>query len=1039
MDDRELLQQQMLELIYGLLSDEESAELVDRISSDGQLAREYAELKEQTELLGEVAKASKQPPNYDQWKREAEDDRPSPRTPAATWASRTLQVVAALAACLLIAALGYPMLSIDQQDQTLALAKQKENLASNFLSVSVTGPSLMAAEVRNDFFVSIENADAQPVDAEVEYTFKNPEGATVYYGLTKAINGQVTCQIPADEVSYAAKLEVVARHEQAKSQLDVDVKAAPPKPIAVLQTDREIAAPGETVNFRAVVLDPQTNRDQPANVDFVYSLPNQSGLNRIASAETSTLQGVAQGQLQVPASKDFDNVELGVQSPQLQNFFQQRALPVIDAQSSDSEDLVRISASNYGRGFANDAVDAYSDIAPSQIAAMPEGGKLVAGVSNRVRYLATRDQDTKRRAQLQVRGAEARQVAETDKPDQDYGYFEFVPQPMQDYTVEVVEENQAPREEQIAQAQTLPAALQVNNGVALSNQPLEVEVRVAQPNSTLALVANDGYNTIGHNLWEVGVNAPITQPVQLDLPAEASGAQRVQLFSVPSPDEENAGAQPQLIAERIIYRIPVQRYDIDVDGLPDQADPGQSLNLHVSVKDEYASPAQATLGVQMERMSDLLPQSQQPIGLEGEWFFNRRVQVPAGAAPLPENIRDLEKDSGWLDQVLALSTWKEDPPATDPETPEMIAQASKEAEALSSVSPDKLPVMRRSNKKVIQSQYQQALAAIHADWESQLEGIRQTSSWMLTVAGGILVVCLIGLAVVQGLPKIRVWGPGILVALGAVLWGIFSFNLSLPEMTAPTAGRPEMVALNEPKNMDSSRAVNAPKELAEKPATSWMAENVATPMAEESAADTSLPGGMAESSGQLLPAVEMQRGSQPSPQKVHVELRSGPARFAQPMPGAGGMGGSISAPGIGTMSNPAGGMGRGDFGGGARSIQTEPDAMPLPAAPASASANEPQPEASNAKSAERLMARSNDGLNKAEQLLPEPILWQPRLTTNLAGQVNIPVQLPQQPGRYRLLIDAHGSGRLGTVVRYVEVRPSNLIAPVPAPTKKAAN
>ena len=174
MDDREQLQQQMLELIYGLLSDEESAELVARISSDGELARDYAELKERTELLAEVTKVSTQPPNYSEWKRKAgEPDQPMPKSVAGTnWATRTLQVISALAACLLVAALAYPKLTFTEQQQTVAFQQQTKGLADDYLSLSITGPSLMATEVRNEFFVSVENADNEPVDAKVEYWFK---------------------------------------------------------------------------------------------------------------------------------------------------------------------------------------------------------------------------------------------------------------------------------------------------------------------------------------------------------------------------------------------------------------------------------------------------------------------------------------------------------------------------------------------------------------------------------------------------------------------------------------------------------------------------------------------------------------------------------------------------------------------------------------------------------------------------------------------------------------------------------------------------
>lgn len=112
---------------------------------------------------------------------------------------------------------------------------------------------------------------------------------------------------------------------------------------------------------------------------------------------------------------------------------------------------------------------------------------------------------------------------------------------------------------------------------------------------------------------------------------------------------------------------------------------------------------------------------------------------------------------------------------------------------------------------------------------------------------------------------------------------------------------------------------------------------------------------------------------------------------------------------------------------------------PQPEVPAAESENAPFGNPMPADPAGGFAGRTTDELDEAEKFLPEPILWKPRLTTNPNGQLNIPVQLPQQPGRYRLLIDAHGSGRLGTVVRYVEVLPPKLAAPVPAPTKKASN
>ena len=538
MNDREQIQQQMLELIYGLLSDDQSAELVERISSDGELARAYAELKEKTELLAEVTKAEAPQPDYAAWKKEADRKHPaSPRTSRSTWTVRTWQVVSALAACLLIGALAYPPLAIDPQQQTTALTETSQRLADDYLSLSVTGPSLMATEVRNEFFVSVENAANQPVDAQVEYWFKSPANETVYYGLTESKDGQVVCQIPADEVSSAARLEVIAQRGEAQSTLGLDLQAAPPKPVAVLQTDRDIAEPGQTVNFRAVVLDPQNQQTRSANVDFLWSMQEARGLNRVATAERSTLKGVAVGQLQVPAEESADQLELAVESPELQNRFQQRNLPLAGKLATSSMSVA-------GTGLRDPTAPL---TVPSQLSAKPEGGSLVAGVQNRLLYLSQNNATapaTPLRTQLRSANVEDSTIS-NGIPTQnelvqevDFGTFDLVPEASQQYTVEVVNEGQPPLEQQSFEAKQLPATFQINNGVAPSNEPLDIDVRVAMPNTTMALVAGDDNSTIGYNLWDVGVNAPITQPVQLNLPPEATGS------PTGSPVQRSLGRRP---------------------------------------------------------------------------------------------------------------------------------------------------------------------------------------------------------------------------------------------------------------------------------------------------------------------------------------------------------------------------------------------------------------------------------------------------------------------------------------------------------------
>src|SRR4051794_30893559 len=56
MTDSQQLRESMWDLVYGLLSDEESKALVARIKSDPQAARLYAEVRLQADLVGQAAK-----------------------------------------------------------------------------------------------------------------------------------------------------------------------------------------------------------------------------------------------------------------------------------------------------------------------------------------------------------------------------------------------------------------------------------------------------------------------------------------------------------------------------------------------------------------------------------------------------------------------------------------------------------------------------------------------------------------------------------------------------------------------------------------------------------------------------------------------------------------------------------------------------------------------------------------------------------------------------------------------------------------------
>jgi len=347
MEPRDDIHQQMLELIYGLLPDDQSAALAQRISSDGQLARQYAELKERTELLAEAAKrpvvptevSTQFPPLTDRmeaWKRAAEGraaegdssvaadqgadqrgkaststDRPGRKS--AAW-NGALYVLAGLAACLLVGAFGYPWLHEKGSATLLALADERAALPGKFLAVSISGPAQLVPNQRNQFQAQLQTVAHEPLSGEVEFTFKNPAGNIVYAGRTTARDGLADWIIPPDELYDELTLEVVAAASGQESRFSLPLRTAQPVVRATLETDRPRASPGQRLHFRGITL--TEPNQQPVETEVQFALIDPQG-NRRSLTDTQRFArgGVAQGSVPLDADASPGTYQLVMSSP----------------------------------------------------------------------------------------------------------------------------------------------------------------------------------------------------------------------------------------------------------------------------------------------------------------------------------------------------------------------------------------------------------------------------------------------------------------------------------------------------------------------------------------------------------------------------------------------------------------------------------------------------------------------------------------------------------------------------------------------------
>lgn len=292
------MRDQLLELIFGLLADEQAAELRARIAADAELARAYEEVRETAAVLGEAARlqsprialarpatgtpADIAPPSAS---RSAETG-PPPWSRGAHWF-----VAAASGVLFLLSLVGW------NQHRSRTADSGGEQLR-----LRVMGPSLIQAEVDNRYTVTTTSAAGRPVPAKVSFALVSPAGARLL-GHTEETDkdGRLEVTISADlDLPEEVRLEIVADtgklHESAGSRLFV----RPPQLMTSVTVDKPAYRPGETVRYRSVTLSRfRLEVAGPTALEFEVLDPLGKAIARFGSEPAN--HGVAAGSFELPS------------------------------------------------------------------------------------------------------------------------------------------------------------------------------------------------------------------------------------------------------------------------------------------------------------------------------------------------------------------------------------------------------------------------------------------------------------------------------------------------------------------------------------------------------------------------------------------------------------------------------------------------------------------------------------------------------------------------------------------------------------------
>ncbi len=1053
------IRQRLLELIYGVLPDDEAAELHARIAAEPELARAYAQAQAAAGVLAEAAKlvepdfklnrpesaptpdvvAAAVPPE-----RATSRPKPSarPAEPSRKPRIRGMTWLVSLAAGILLA------ISLGGYFYHRGLLA---DIAADHLRLRVIGPSRLQASVASHYRIETTSVTGSPVSSQIQFVLYSPTGHQLISHKERTDdNGFLNVTIPADlPIPGQVRLEIEAAGDDKLERVNTVLGVDPPRLATYLTPDKLEFQPGETVRYRSVTLERFTLlAEQQAAVRYEIVDPSGSALSG-STVSTTARDGAGSGRKTLPADASAGAYTLVAGSPQGQfanarcTFNVKRGNAPAEKAKSEKADLA---------DKPRDKVEVHF---------FPESGPLVAGLENRVFFRASDPQGEP----VQVRGtvidSDGNAVARAESIDAGMGAFSLEPQLGRRYCLVIDTPKNVKKEQLLPPVSDSEVLLTTGLGVFKARQPLQFNVRSQTAGIPLVVSA-----------WcrgaEVGQQALVTRaeanPVEIDVDEKVDGVVRLIVY-----DYRNSPPRP--VAERLVFRRPARRLQIDAKPLG-QVKPGEPAKLALTVTDENGTPVPASMGVSIVELPVLKQLAAGSSSMTAHFLLaDQLTQAPKD---LDGYLADDPKAAVALDLLLGT---QERPFMAKQRAMQTVDAKTSPANVAAALAASISPPTVFDNLSQLQKQYKDSLASYRANRTRP-----QNSLTVASLLGGLGLVLFVAMLAIMNVPTgLRLWAPAISAAIVCVVMGAVLMN---PERRHSMSG--SMVAFA-PFNTAPPPAPGAPKsEFARStgpPAdTSSAAESdeigrFAEEKAEErlERKDAVMTKGAAEGSTTNAPKIAAKSpptdapkggvASQSSPSKAAPPASEPPppaAAPAQPMPAT--LPAVQSPPADAAQSRarskaapeaakkPASAPKR-----AAKAASPPADSVSMPkqappgyggkaAAPSAGQAMRREPfglqlnqQAAQSSPAAQQLAEpemhdrlevqsSKESLHLQMQAAPSPasgvLFWNPLLVADKGGRAEIQFQLPAGTKQYAILVDAYGDGRLGSV--QVEL-------PVPSP------
>lgn len=291
------LHQQLLELAYGLLPDDEAARLRAQLAADPILAESWRQVERQRDLLAQAARLEHPP---------VELHGPAEPAPTATVASRPPVLVGsahptssrALAWALALAAAVLLTVSVGGY----WYERSGDPVADNFLRLVVSGPAVPRAGVANRYSVTTSSPSGRPVAAKIKSALLAPDGKEVWRRESVADeDGRLQLTLPSDAtLKTGARLEIAAAYGETSERIETSLAVSPDRHVTHLAFDKPLYQPGETIFYRSLTL-ARSGLASDCELAVHFELHDPSGAVVPGSEwHGATERGVGNGAFQIP-------------------------------------------------------------------------------------------------------------------------------------------------------------------------------------------------------------------------------------------------------------------------------------------------------------------------------------------------------------------------------------------------------------------------------------------------------------------------------------------------------------------------------------------------------------------------------------------------------------------------------------------------------------------------------------------------------------------------------------------------------------------